>query len=353
VSDGKHSALTDRHIALGARLVPFGGWSMPLQYDGVVAEHRACRESGVVFDVSHLGSVSVSGPGAMARLQAILTNDLAKVAAGQTQYTHLLNDAGGVIDDLIVWRLSDDAWMVMPNASNTGGVLGAIGAVGPDVDVLDVTLDRTLLAVQGPDALRMLGEFWPDAGAVKRNTVETLEFSGVPAMVAGTGYTGEPGVEIHIGSAAAAELWDQLLAAGLKPAGLGARDTLRLEKGYPLHGHELGPEITPLEAGLGFVIAWDKPNFVGKEALVSQQESGLRRKLTGLLTTDRKIAREGTPILLGDRVVGSVTSGNFSPTLGVAVAMGFIEPRIDVGTAVSLDIRGRLTPATIVATPFV
>lgn len=380
-----HSALEERHAALGARLVPFGGWLMPLQYEGVVAEHRACRSGAVVFDVSHLGSVRVEGVGAFDRLQVVLSNDLDRVEVGQTQYTHLLNDAGGVVDDLIVWRIASDAFMVMPNASNTDRVIAALlgsssriastaeastaesaraGAasvnmpeartgVADDVSVVDVTAERSMLAVQGPQARKLLARVWPEAAAVERNHSSALAFQGFQALVAGTGYTGESGVEIHIDNAGAGGLFDALLDVSIAPAGLGARDTLRLEKGYPLHGHELGPDITPLEAGLDFVVAWDKPSFVGKDALLEQRESGVDSKLVGLKLADRKIARQGAAVLRNGKVIGCVTSGNFSPQLDVAIALAFVEPDIAEGALLDIDIRGRVTQATVVPTPFV
>ena len=250
---------------------------MPLEYpDGTIAEHMACRSDAVVFDVSHLGTVRVAGDGALAALQRSLTNDLGKIAPGRAQYTHLLDDAdGSVLDDIIVWwhpraDHEPDVFDVMPNASNTDRVRAAVGGE-------ETTHTRAILAVQGPRALDRLAEVFPDAAAVGRFRVAGAAWKGTPCDVAGTGYTGERGVEISVPAAAAAELWQAIVDAGIRPAGLGARDTLRLEAGLPLHGNELGPGITPLQAGLGWVVAWDKPEFAGRDAVVAEREAGVAR----------------------------------------------------------------------------
>jgi aminomethyltransferase len=344
----RRTALYELHESLGAKLVEFGGWEMPLAYpDGTVAEHRACREDAVVFDVSHLGTVAVRGHAAFEDLQSTLTNDLTKVAPGRAQYTHLLDAEGSVLDDIIVWWRAEGVFDVMPNASNTSRVLSAIGGE-------DVTASRCVLAVQGPQARMRLAEVLPEAASVGRFCVAELVEAGIEMVVAGTGYTGEDGVEIALANERAPELFERLLAAGIAPAGLGARDTLRLEAGLPLHGHELGPGITPLQAGLGWVVGWDKPTFLGRAALVAEREAGPRRLLRGILGQGRQPLRDHAEVLVGGARVGETTSGNFSPMLGVGIALGFIEADAGLGPgdAVDVEVRGRSIPATLVRPPF-
>ena len=267
----------------------FGGWEMPLAYpQGTLAEHRACREDSVAFDVSHLGTVRVEGPDAFDRLQAALSNDLRRVAPGRAQYTHLLDEDGSVVDDIIVWWLSENAFDVMPNASNTDRVVGAIGGRGHH--------GRTRRHRRaGPARPDPPGRRWPPRPpAVPRFAGRPASCGTAwPAWPPGTGYTGEDGVELAVPADAADALWSALLAAGIQPAGLGARDTLRLEAALPLHGHELGPGITPLQAGLGWVVGWDKAEFRGREALEAERHDGVRRRLVGLATEGRQPPREG------------------------------------------------------------
>ncbi|MBU6216162.1 MAG: glycine cleavage system protein T, partial [Acidobacteria bacterium] len=276
-------------------MVPFGGWEMPLAYgDGTVAEHLACRQDAVVFDVSHLGTVRVEGPGAFQRLQESLTNDLRKVEPGRAQYTHLLDpNDGSVLDDIIVWWVDDETFDVMPNASNTDRVTSALEEVarthdGLGVDIADVTIERAILAVQGPQARQRLRVVCETAAAVARFDVRRVSWGDVDLVVAGTGYTGEDGVEIAVPVARARELWDAIVSAGVVPAGLGARDTLRLEAGLPLHGHELGPGITSLQAGLGWAVRLDKGEFRGRAAVAAEKEAGPSRRLRGLVTEGRR-----------------------------------------------------------------
>ena len=339
-------------------MVDFGGWEMPLSYpDGTLEEHRACREASVAFDVSHLGTVVVTGPEAFDRLQRELTNDLSRIGPGRAQYTHLLDsDDASVLDDIIVWWLDspDDErpesgtgeFHVMPNASNTAAVVAAIGGD-------DVTGARAIVAVQGPDARRQLTGVAPEASAVGRFEVKRFDWKGAPCMVAGTGYTGEDGVEVAVPAPAAPAFWQAVLDAGSVPAGLGARDTLRLEAGLPLHGHELGPGITPLQAGLGWVVAWEKGDFRGKAALEAERGAGVGRALRGLATEGRRPPRQGCPVLVDGTSVGHVTSGNFSPTLGHGIGLALLSPEIEAGADVTVDLRGQALPARVVATPFV
>jgi aminomethyltransferase len=349
VSDQRHSLLDAEHRALAAKLVPFGGWEMPLSYlAGTIEEHLACRRDAVAFDVSHLGTVRVTGAGALDRLQAALTNDLGKVAPGRAQYTHLLDPAdASVLDDIIVWWVDDERFDVMPNASNTERVRAAVGGE-------DVTATRAVIAVQGPAARERLAGVWPEAAEVRRFRVAAVEWQGVPCVVAGTGYTGEDGVELAVPGSVAVDVWRAVLGAGAVPAGLGARDTLRLEAGLPLHGHELGPGITPLQAGLGWVVAWDKPSgFAGKAALVSERERGVARRLRGIATEGRRPPRGECAVSIDGEVVGETTSGNFSPVLGHGIALAFLPPDVADGTDVAIDVRGASLSGRVVPTPFV
>lgn len=344
----KRSPLDAAHRALGAKMVPFGGWDMPLNYpSGTLAEHRACRSSAVAFDVSHLGTVRLDSPDAHGRLQAALINDLDKVSPGRAQYTQLLDDAdGSVLDDIIIWWRADQRFDVMPNASNTDRVLEAIGGE-------DVTASRAVIAVQGPEARERLGKLSPVAAAVRRFRVEEdVDVAGVACVVAGTGYTGEDGVEIAVPADDAPTVWDAVLASGIEPAGLGARDTLRLEAALPLHGQELGAGITPLQAGLSWVVAWDKPQFRGREVLLAERERGVSRLLRGLEVEGRRPPRTGQAVLLDGEPVGEVTSGNFSPTLGHGIALAFLPPDLAEGSEVAIDVRGSQVGARVVPTPF-
>jgi aminomethyltransferase len=328
-------------------MVPFGGWEMPLAYgEGTVAEHLACRREAVIFDVSHLGTVRVVGNEAKDDLQRTLTNDLNKVAPGRAQYTHLLADDGSVLDDIIVWWVSEERFDVMPNASNTDNVVAAIGGV-------DVTATRAVFAVQGPRAKELLAGYSPEFAAVGRFRVTELVVDGVPCVAAGTGYTGEDGIEVAVPVEHAARVWGAIVATGITPAGLGARDTLRLEAGLPLHGHELGAGITPLQASLGWVVAWNKPTFRGKDALVAERAVGVSRELRGVLCDSRRPPRDGCEVLIDGRRVGVVSSGNFSPVLECGIALAFLEPGVEVGTAVSIDVRGTLIEGRVVQPPFV
>jgi len=330
-------------------MVPFGGWDMPLAYpSGTLAEHSACRTGAVMFDVSHLGTVRVEGPKAFDQLQSCLTNDLSRISPGRAQYTHLLDESdASVLDDIIVWWVSDEVFDVMPNASNTDRVVAAIGGI-------DTTPTRAVIAVQGPQARAIVASFCAEAAAVKRFTVEEVQVCGFSCVVAGTGYTGEDGIEIAVPNDGAATVWNALREAGAIPAGLGARDTLRLEAGLPLHGHELGEGITSLQAGLEWVVAWNKADFRGKGALASEKEHGIARRLVGISIPGRRPARDGTRVLdASGSEIGFVSSGNFSPTLGHCIAMAFVEPSTKVGDSVSMDVRGTLIAGSVVATPFV
>jgi glycine cleavage system T protein (aminomethyltransferase) len=341
------SPLHAAHIALGAKMVPFGGWDMPLSYpSGTVAEHRTCRTSAVAFDVSHLGTVRVRGADAYDHLQHSLSNDLSRIHPGRAQYTHLLDEDGFVVDDIIVWWIDEDRFDVMPNASNTTDVLEAIGGT-------DVTDQRAVIAVQGPEARARLAQVSPEAAAVHRFAVERFEWGGASCLVAGTGYTGEDGVECEVPAEIANAFWTAVLGQGVAPAGLGARDTLRLEAGLPLHGHELGPGITPLQAGLGWVIGWNKGEFTGRAALEEERANGPARRLRGFVADGRQPLRDGSLLCEGPERVGILTSGNYSPMRERGIGLGFVDAdaRLLDGDAVTIVQRGRDLAAHLVRPP--
>ncbi len=346
----RQSPLDAAHRALGARMVPFGGWEMPLSYPaGTLAEHRACRADAVAFDVSHLGTVHVAGPGTFDRLQRALANDLRKIGPARAQYSHVLDEAdGSVVDDLIVWWLGDERFDVMPNAANTDRVLDAVGGS-------DTTATRAVIACQGPRARERLATVFPAGAAVPRFGVGEADWKGSAVRFAGTGYTGEDGVECAVPVERAGAFWDAVLGAGMAPAGLGARDTLRLEAGLPLHGHELGPGITPLQAGLAWSVGWDKAVFTGRDALLAERQLGPRRHLVGLATDGRQPPRAGSTVTAGGTPVGTVTSGNFSPVLehGIALALCDTSATCTEGASIAVELRGRFIAATVVGLPFV
>ena len=348
MSEFEYSTLDAIHRGLDAKMVPFGGWEMPLSYPiGTIDEHLACRNDSVVFDVSHLGTVRVEGSDADERLQFALTNDLYKIGPGRAQYTHLLDEVdASVLDDIIIWWVDDEIFDVMPNASNTDRVRAAIGGQ-------ETTHDRAVLAVQGPRAKERLATVFPEAAAVGRFKVSQLSWEGTPCVVAGTGYTGEAGVEIAVPNSAATDLWTAITSAGITPAGLGARDTLRLEAALPLHGHELGAGITPLQAGLGWVVAWSKDEFRGREALDLERSAGVSRLLMGIATEGRRPPRADCVVLVDENPVGLVTSGNFSPVLEHGIALALMPPDTPVGTDVTVDVRGTGVRGRVVPTPFV
>jgi aminomethyltransferase len=328
-------------------MVAFGGWEMPLAYPaGTVAEHRACRQHAVVFDVSHLGTVRVVGSDAFEHLQLSFSNDLRKVHPGRAQYTHLLDEDGSVVDDIIVWWVDEERFDVMPNASNTSSVRAAIGGE-------DVTEERAVIAIQGPEARDRLLAVAPQAASVHRFSVERFEWEGAPCLVAGTGYTGEDGVECEVPAEAASAFWDAVLASGIQPAGLGARDTLRLEAGLPLHGHELGPGVTPLQAGLSWVVGWDKAAFTGREALLEERAMGPVRRLRGLVAEGRQPLRDGAELQVQGEQVGILTSGNFSPMRECGIGLGLVDAdaRLLEGDTVSIVQRGKERDAVLVRPP--
>jgi aminomethyltransferase len=333
----RRTPLYERHAALGARIVPFAGWEMPVQYSSIGDEHRAVRTGAGVFDVSHMGQLKLAGDGAHGYLQARLSNDLDRIGAGQAQYTLLTNPQGGIVDDLIAYRHGDDDYLLIVNASN----VEADHAVLAETE--DVSADWALLAVQGPEALERLSvEIAPFAF---RTEVDVL---GVHCLVAGTGYTGERGCEVGCAPEDAPRLWDAILERGVVPCGLGARDTLRLEVCYPLHGNDISPTRSPIEAGLGWACALGK-EFTGVEVLRRQKEEGPSEKLVAFAMTDPGIPRQGMAIAEG----GEVTSGTMSPTLEQAIGMGYVDAGLaEPGVQLTIDLRGRPRRARIVRKPF-
>jgi aminomethyltransferase len=339
--------LYEAHVALGAKIVPFGGWEMPLQYaTGTVAEHLACRNDAVVFDVSHLGTVRCDGPGMFEALQDTLTNDLRRVAPGRAQYTHLLTDDGFVVDDIIVWWVGESEFDVMPNASNTSGVTSALPGV-------DVTSERCVLAVQGPQARARVAAVDPRFADVERFAVTRFDYRGSEVRVAGTGYTGEAGLEIAAPNDVAEGLLTALVDAGITPAGLGARDTLRLEAALPLYGHELSLSSTTLEAKLGWVLGWDKSTFRGRASVEAERARGPKRQLCGLTSNGRQPLRDGGDVIVDGASFGVLTSGNFSPVLERGIGLGLLSGELAPGTSVNVALRGREIPAVVTALPFV
>ncbi|HSS68685.1 MAG TPA: glycine cleavage system aminomethyltransferase GcvT [Nocardioidaceae bacterium] len=351
------SPLHDRHVGLGAKFAPFGGWSMPLEYTGAVKEHVAVRTAGGIFDVSHLGKAVVSGPGAAAFLNECLTNDLGRIATGQAQYTLCCSDGGGVVDDLIAYLRGDDDVFLIPNASNTAEVVGLLEAAAPaQVDVVNRHRDFAVIAVQGQVSDAVLEAMGYPTGHPYMSYVQ-VDHDGADVIVCRTGYTGELGYELVVPADAAGSVWDAAMAAGeprgLVPAGLAARDTLRTEMGYPLHGQDLSPEISPVQARLGWAVGWDKPQFWGHEALRHERESGPARLLRGFVADGRGIPRPGMTVLKGSDEIGSVTSGTYSPTLRKGVALALLHPEILVGDQVEVDVRGRRELFTVTKPPFV
>ena len=351
----RHSPLHERHLAAGAKLSEFAGWELPLNYEaGTLAEHKACREDAVAFDVSHLGTLLVRGGAAEAVLQWCFTNDLGRISPGRAQYTHLLDpDEAWVIDDIIVWWQEPDLFRVLPNAANTEEVATVLrdAAADADIEIADMTASRALIAVQGPRARERLASVSPAAAGVARFGVGAFSFEGETCHAAGTGYTGEDGVECEVPAAAAPHFWDAVQAAGALPAGLGARDTLRLEAGFPLHGHELGPDITPVNARLNWVVGWDKPSFRGKEALVAQRTAGVARRILGLAGASRRPMRAGQEVKWEGRHAGELTSGGFSPSLESGIALAMLSADVPIGAEV--EVGERALKAQVVKPPFV
>jgi aminomethyltransferase len=356
----KRTPLHDEHVRLNGKIVPFAGFEMPVQYpSGITAEHRAVRQAAGLFDVSHMGEFVVRGPQALDLVQLVTVNDASKIAVGQAQYSAMCLETGGIVDDLLVYRYADH-YMLVVNASNLEKDWTWVSSHARDLDVEleDVSDATALLALQGPAAreiLRPLVDIELDGVTYYHFT--TGEVAGAAATIAGTGYTGEDGFELYLHSDLAVGVWRALLeagkGAGLVPAGLGARDSLRLEMGYALYGNELDADHTPLEAGLAWITKLDKGDFVGRDALLAQKKQGMRRRLVGLTLGERAFPRHGYPIVSSGEPVGVVTSGTLSPSLGIGIAMGYVPSKLGApGTQLQVDARGRALDAVVTRPPF-
>ncbi len=356
-----HGPLEDRHRALGASFAEFGGWLMPVSYAGTVAEHNATRNSVGLFDVSHLGKALVRGPGAAAYINATLTNDLNRIGPGKAQYTLCCNDSGGVIDDLIAYYVAQDEIFLVPNAANTAAVVTELARHAPaGLTITDEHRSYAVLAVQGPKAAEIVAQLGLPTSMDYMGYADA-EFEGVFTRVCRTGYTGEHGFELLPEWDRAGVVFDALVeavrAAGGEPAGLGARDTLRTEMGYPLHGHELSLDISPLQARTGWAVGWKKEQFWGRDALLAEKQAGPKRVLRGLKALGRGVLRADLTVLDGDggTPIGVTTSGTFSPTLKVGIALALIDTAAGIadGQTVTVDVRGRALQCEVVTPPFV
>jgi aminomethyltransferase len=359
----QRTPLTAWHRTAGAKLVNFAGWEMPLSYSGVIDEHETVRRSAGLFDICHMGRIAVEGPAAEALLQRVVTRDLARMADGSARYALVCNEAGGVLDDVVVYRRTGQQYLVVVNASNRMKILSWLQRQGfDDAQIWDLSEAIAMIAVQGPGALGLLKPMTmmadgADLAAMKRWTLKQAVIAGAELLLATTGYTGEPGVELFVEAGRAASVWEAVLAAGkplgVKPIGLGARDTLRLEMGYSLYGHELDETITPLEAGLGWAVDLDGKEFIGREVLRAQRQAGPLRQMTAFALPDRAVPRQGYRLLQSGQEVGVVTSGNVSPMLQKGIGLGFLPSNLShLGQAIDVEIHKKLHPATIVPLPF-
>jgi aminomethyltransferase len=352
----KTTPLYEWHKAHGGKMVPFGGYLLPVQYTGVIAEHMAVRMKAGLFDVSHMGEIALSGPDALANLQRILTNDFADMYPGRVRYTLMCNEAGGVVDDLAVYMMEENRYMLVVNAANRDKDFAWISSnIRGDCQARDIGDALAQLALQGPLAPEILSKISKTIPQKYYTFIERSEAAGIPCIVSRTGYTGELGYELYCAPERAAELADAVMKAGegsgLGPCGLGARDTLRLEASMPLYGHELTDETTPFEAGLQFVVKMDKPDFIGKAALVGKEQPARTR--VGLKVTGKGIAREHMDIWRGGAQVGHTTSGTQCPFLAAAYAMAYVDAAASgLGTELEIDVRGRRVTAEVVAMPF-
>jgi glycine cleavage system T protein (aminomethyltransferase) len=348
----RHTPLDERHRAAGARMVPFAGWEMPVQYAGVIEEHLAVRSACGVFDVSHMGEIETSGPDALSLLQRLLSNDVSKIDVGGAQYSVLCREDGGVLDDLFTYRLADDRYLTVTNAANheTDFAWFRDHAGEFDCEVADRLSDYAMLAVQGPEARGIVARLADNELPARMHTA-TLTVNGAEALVCGTGYTGEDGVEVLIAPEAAPGLWDSLLAGGAKPAGLAARDTLRTEVCFHLYGNDLSADRNPIEAGLGWCCK-EETGFIGSEVIAEARATGTAEKLAPFVLTDRGIPRQGNPVVVGGERVGTVTSGTHSPSLERGIGMAYVRSELaEPGTEVEIDVRGKLRPADIESKP--
>ncbi|MFC4336680.1 glycine cleavage system aminomethyltransferase GcvT [Salininema proteolyticum] len=352
--DLRPSPLHARHLALGAKFAPFAGWEMPLEYDGVIAEHTAVRSKAGVFDVSHLGKLWITGPGAVEFVNSCFSNDLNRIKNGGAQYTLCCTFEGGVVDDIICYRFDEDKVLAIPNAANNAEVARRLRDAAPaDIRVDDEHTEYAVLAVQGPEAPGIVAELGLPIDHEDFMEFKTASFEDVEVIICRTGYTGEKGFELLVPSAEAGRVWDALMEKGVQPCGLGARDTLRLEMGYPLHGNDLSVDITPVQARLIWAVGWDKPDFWGKEILAAEREAKPRRRLWGLESEGRRPLRAGMEVYDGETKVGETTSGGFAPSLQKGIALGLVSTQYKVGAELEVDVRGRRMPVKMVKPPFV
>ena len=356
------TALYSQHVTLGARMVPFAGYSMPVQYQGVIEETKACRQSGGLFDVSHMGQFRIQGDAVFEKLQHLLTNDLSRLKVGKAQYSFLCNPQGGVIDDVVVYKLKENEAFICVNASNREEDQNWIQNQLPqELSFEDLSDELSLIAVQGPQSEALIESVFPEqkCSSLAYYAVQSFQHEGSSVIVSRTGYTGEDGFEIYLPSSAAPLLWQRLLETGkplgVVPCGLGARDSLRLEMGYPLHGHELSKDISPLEAGLGWAVKLNESfSFFGKESLITQRDQGASRKLIPLIIHDKRLARSGYPIAVEPgKPIGAVTSGTFSPHLASPIALGLVSTKFSEENDLLVGIRNDWVKATQTSLPFI
>ena len=353
----KRTPLFDAHVSLGARMVPFGGWEMPVQYAGILDESRAVRARAGIFDVSHMGRVEIRGPGAAAFLGRVFSSDTAALRLGRARYGVICNREGGIIDDCIVYRLEEERFLLVPNAGNAGAVLAWLTRWAPpseEVGFEDVTSDLAMIALQGPEASVVLSQAAPmDLSSLRPFNAREFEVFGAQTLVARTGYTGEDGFELILPQGRAAETWKRLVTKGATPCGLGARDVLRLEAGLPLHGNDIDTSTNPYEAGLNRFVDPDREGYIAGEVLRRIRDRGPGRALVGFDMVGRGIARHGHPIMDGSETIGQVTSGSYSPTLDRNVGLGYVPTGFSSpGSRLLIDIRGRAVEAQVTSIPF-
>ncbi|HEY1187667.1 MAG TPA: glycine cleavage system aminomethyltransferase GcvT [Gemmata sp.] len=343
------------HVNHKARMVPFGGWDMPVQYAGIAPEHRAVRSGAGLFDISHMARVNFDGPGVLPFLEKVFTNSVATMKDGQVRYGLVCKEDGGILDDVLVYR-QPGSFAAVINASNREKVLAWLEShrKGFAVEVEDRTLQTTMIAVQGPRAVELVaGMFADDVSSLKYYFATLTSYLGNKCVVSRTGYTGEDGFEVVVPNALGEALWNEFIAKGATPCGLGARDTLRLEAAMPLYGHELTESVNPIQAGLAWAVKFDKGDFIGRDAMQRAGSDAAKPVRVGLEIEGKRAAREGCPIVTGDRTVGTVTSGSLCPWLDKSLAMGYVEPPLAaVGTKLDVDLRGAKLPATVVPLPF-
>ncbi|MBU2940132.1 glycine cleavage system aminomethyltransferase GcvT [Lacinutrix sp. C3R15] len=352
----KNTALTATHEALGAKMVPFAGYNMPIQYEGVNIEHETVRKSVGVFDVSHMGEFLITGPNALALIQKTCSNDASKLTIGKAQYSCIPNDDGGIVDDLIIYKLKEEQYLLVVNASNIEKDWNWISSKNDvDAEMRDLSEDYSLLAIQGPKAVEAMQSLTShDLAAIKFYNFEVGDFAGIEnVIISATGYTGSGGFEIYCKNSEVKQIWDKVTEAGAKPIGLAARDTLRLEMGYCLYGNDIDDTTSPIEAGLGWVTKFTK-EFTNSEALKEQKNRGVERKLIAFELDERGIPRHGYDIVDGQgKKIGEVTSGTMSPMLGKGIGLGYV-PTVfaDVNSKINIQIRKNAVPATVVKLPF-